>query len=277
MEEGTAGGSLGTALLMAGLPPPGDLGLPSSWEDCDLQVVSRERLPGSRGSLAATLALGSVAFSRGFSSERVFPAALQEPPPAFLASRVVLPRSADRRVSFWRRADLKKDKPFSSDLLSLFRLDRDPVLGERRLAREVLRTCLPSGALPSPRTWPSRGEFVRGLAAPPVFSEPMLSLEPSLLRPRSEVLLLPEGGCPRTEPPELLLAAAEEDGEETGRCFCWVEVAEAASGPFMPASFLPGLAAGEPGRPLALHESSLLRERGAFGKALEGGGEVTDR
>lgn len=265
-------------MLMAGLPPPGDLGLPSGWEDCDLQAVSRERLPGMRGSLAATLALGSVAFSGGFSSERVFPAALQEPPPAFLASRLVLPRSADRRVSFWRRADLKKDKPFSSDLLSLFRLDRGPGPGERRLAREVLRTCLLSGVLPSPRAWPSRGEFVRGLAAPLVFSEPMLSLEPSLLRPRSEVLLLPDGGCPRAEPPEeLLLAAAEEDGEETGRCFGWVEVAEVASGPFTPASFLPGLVAGEPGRPLALLESSLLRERDAFGKALEGGGDATDR
>lgn len=32
-EEETPGGSLGTALLMAGLPPPGDLGLPSGWED----------------------------------------------------------------------------------------------------------------------------------------------------------------------------------------------------------------------------------------------------
>lgn len=68
-------------------------------------------------------------------------------PPAFLDSKVVLPRSVDRRVSFCLNADLKKDSPLSSDLLSLFNPERTLVLGERRLAMEELRTCLPSTLL----------------------------------------------------------------------------------------------------------------------------------
>lgn len=95
----------------------------SAWEDLDLRVSSRGCLAGE-ASLAAGLegerAGGGLPFSGfSFSSGSPLPAALAEP--AFLESMAVLPRSADRRVSFWRRADLKKERPLSSDLLSLFR------------------------------------------------------------------------------------------------------------------------------------------------------------
>lgn len=71
----------------------------------------------------------------------------------FLASMVLFPRSADRRLSLCRRALLKKDNPFSSDLLLRCRSLAD-TLGERRLATEEvlleLLTDLLSGRLLSP-------------------------------------------------------------------------------------------------------------------------------
>ena len=56
---------------------------------------------------------------------------------AFLDSMVLLPRSADRRLSLCLRALLKKDKPLSSDLLPRRRSLED-TLGERRLVTDEL-------------------------------------------------------------------------------------------------------------------------------------------
>lgn len=72
---------------------------------------------------------------------------------AFLVSMVLFPRSADRRLSLCRRALLKNDNPFSSDLLLRCRSLVD-TLGERRLVTEELLlellTDLLSGRLLSP-------------------------------------------------------------------------------------------------------------------------------
>lgn len=54
-----------------------------------------------------------------------------------MASKVLFPKSADRRLSLCRRALLKKDNPFSSDLLLRCRSLVD-TLGERRLVTEEL-------------------------------------------------------------------------------------------------------------------------------------------
>lgn len=71
----------------------------------------------------------------------------------FLASTLLFPRSADRRLSLCRRALLKKDKPFSSDLLLRCK-SRVDTLGDRRLVTEELLlellTNLLSGRLLSP-------------------------------------------------------------------------------------------------------------------------------
>lgn len=84
---------------------------------------------------------------------------------------------------------------------------------------EELRTCLPStAAFPSLLDWLIRGELVRELGGTVAFSEPRLSLEPSLLRLRSEVLLFPAGAGPRTE--ELGRVAVAAAAEESGFCFC---------------------------------------------------------
>lgn len=56
---------------------------------------------------------------------------------AFLASMLLFPKSADRRLSLCRRALLKKDNPFSSGLLLRCRSLVD-TLGERRLVTEEL-------------------------------------------------------------------------------------------------------------------------------------------
>lgn len=179
--------------------PPGDEGAPeSSWEDLDLRADSRECLAeagslGTSGSFPSTVACvacgcwepGGRGPRSAFSSALFLQADLAEPPPAFLESKAVLPRSVERRVSFCLKADLKKDSPLSSDLLSLFRADLALVLGERRLAMEELRTCLPS-PLPSPaRAWLTRGELGLEVEVTLPRSEPRLCLEASRLRLRS--------------------------------------------------------------------------------------------
>lgn len=123
---------------------------------------------------------------------------------------MVLPRSVDRRVSFCLKADLKKDSPLSSDLLSLFRPAFTFVLGERRLAMEELLTCFPSPR-PSPAlAWLTRGELGLELEVTLALSEARLCLEPSLLKLRSEVLLFPGGKGPLAAGPEAFLADVEE-------------------------------------------------------------------
>lgn len=143
------------------------------------------------------------------SSPVVLAPARPELPLALLANRAVLPRSVDRRVSFCRRADLKKDSPLSSDLLSLFRPERVPVPGERRLAMELLRTCLASPR-PSPaRAWLPRGEVGLELEVRLPRSEVRLCLEPSRLRLHSEVLLFPGGHEARGAGLEAFLVGVE--------------------------------------------------------------------
>lgn len=203
----------------------------SSWEDLDLRLGSRECLLGAASlgmsfSFAVTLALvweagGTTPFSDLSSSTFLLPD-LELPLPVFLESIVVFPRSADLRVSFCLKADLKKDNPFSSDLLSLFRAERTPTFGDRRLAIEELRTCLLSTALLSLLEWLIRGELVLELLVTLVLSDPRLSLEPSLLRLRSEVRLFPAEE-PLVNEPDGVLLAAVEDGDEPALCFCWAD------------------------------------------------------
>lgn len=199
----------------------GDEGSPeSSWEDLDLRADSRECLVAA-GSLETSCSF-PTAFAFGcwgpggwwpfsaLSSIAFLLTNLPELPPVFLDSKVVLPRSVDRLVSFCLKADLKKDSPLSSDLLSLFRPDRTLVLGERRLAMEELRTCLPS-PLPSPAlAWLTRGELGLEMEVTLALSDPRLCLEPSLLKVRSEVLFFPGGKGPLAAEPEAFLADVEE-------------------------------------------------------------------
>lgn len=195
----------------------------SSWEDLDLRADSKECL-AEAGSFETSCSF-PTAFVFGccepgdwwpvsaLSSVVFLLTDLTELPPAFLDSKVVLPRSVDRRVSFCLKADLKKDSPLSSDLLSLFNPERTLVLGERRLAMEELRTCLPSTLLSPDLAWFTRGEL--GLEVEVevtlALSEPKLCLEPSLLKLRSEVLLFPEGKEPLAAGPGAFLADMEEE------------------------------------------------------------------
>lgn len=200
---------------------PGDEGaMESSWEVLDLRADSRECLAeaGSleaSGSFPTALAFGCWApgtwepFS-ALSSTVLLHTDLTEPPPGFLDSKVVLPRSVDRRVSFCLKADLKKDSPLSSDLLSLFRPAFTLMLGERRLAMEELRTCLPSARLSPALAWLTRGELGLELEVTLALSETRLCLEPSRLKLLSEVLLFPGGKGPLGAGPEAFLADVEE-------------------------------------------------------------------
>lgn len=195
---------------------PGDEGTAeSSWEVLDLRADRRECLAeaGSleaSGSFPTALAFGCWEPFSALSSTALLQTDLTEPPPAFLDSKVVLPRSVDRRVSFCLKADLKKDSPLSSDLLSLFRPAFTLMLGERRLAMEELRTCLPS-TRPSPAlAWLTRGELGLELDVTLALSETKLCLEPSRLKLLSEVLLFPGGKGPLGVGPEAFLADVEE-------------------------------------------------------------------
>lgn len=200
---------------------PGDKGAPeSSWEDLDLRADSRECL-AEEGSLETSCSFpaafafdcwapgGWYPFS-ALSSTALLQADLTELPPAFLESKAVLPRSVDLRVSFCLNADLKKDSPLSSDLLSLFRPAFMLVLGDRRLAMEELLTCFPSPRPSAARAWLTRGELGLELEVTLALSEARLCLEPSLLKLLSEVLLFPGGKGPLVAGPEAFLADMEE-------------------------------------------------------------------
>lgn len=152
------------AILSRGFfPLAGDLRLTSEVEDLDLPTFNRERLR-ELGGLEDSFV--SDFFSVGVGGDTASPFFPASPPPslacpfclhvlseAFLATRVLFPRSADRRLSLCRRALLKNDRPFSSDLLLRCRSLAD-TLGERRLVTEELllelRTDLLSGLLLSP-------------------------------------------------------------------------------------------------------------------------------
>lgn len=141
------------AILSRGFFPfEGDLRLTSDAEDLDLPTFNRVRLR-ELGGLEDGLVSGFVSpswVSAGACEDRpspVFPLSplmsfacpfcLHVLSEAFLTSMVLFPKSADRRLSLWRRALLKKDKPFSSGLLLRCRSLVD-TLGERKLVTEEL-------------------------------------------------------------------------------------------------------------------------------------------
>lgn len=133
-------------------PFVGGLTLTSEVEDLDLPTFNRVRLRELGG-------LEDSLVSDFFSPPRVSVEVCEDAaPPAFplsapislacpfclhvlsedfLASMVLLPKSADRRLSLCRRALLKKDNPFSSDLPLRCR-SLVETLGERRLVTEEL-------------------------------------------------------------------------------------------------------------------------------------------
>lgn len=133
---------------------------------------------------------------------------------AFLASALLLPRSAERRLSLCRRALLKNDMPFSSAFpprcCSLVE-----ALGERRLVTEELLLELRMSLLSARPASPflARGERAAG---PPrrastvglVCIESLLKLRsPSFLRPPAELF------SALLEP---FLAVGEGEGEDWG-------------------------------------------------------------
>ena len=82
-----------------------------------------------------------------------------------MASMVLFPKSADRRLSLCRRALLKKDNPFSSDLLLRCRSLVD-TLGERRLVTEELLLELLTDFLSSRLLSPHLGSDERASEVP---------------------------------------------------------------------------------------------------------------
>lgn len=155
-------------ILSRGFFPLGDLELTSEVEDLDLPTFKRERLRelgGLEDSFVSDFVsppgvsadFGEDAASPGFPPlppiSLACPFCLHVLSEAFLVSMVLFPKSADRRLSLCRRALLKKDNPFSSDLLLRCR-SLVETLGERRLVTEELllelRTNLLSGRLLSP-------------------------------------------------------------------------------------------------------------------------------
>lgn len=149
----------------------------SELEDLDLPTGNSERLRGvevlgvSLSSLAALLEseAGEEFPSPSPSSvlSLVWLLDLAVLSPVFLERMALLPRSAERRVSFCLRALLKKESPLSSDLLAR-RSSLDEMLGDRRLVREELLlellTGLRSVRPPSAPFSGTRGRSVRGLA-----------------------------------------------------------------------------------------------------------------
>lgn len=144
-------------------PLAGDLRLTSEVEDLDLPNSVRLREPGA---LEDALVSPSCA-SADAGVERASPLFGLSPPPAslpcpfclhvlseaFFTSALLFPRSAERRLSLWRRALLKNDMPFSSALLPRC-CSLVEALGERRLVTEELllelRISLLSARQPSP-------------------------------------------------------------------------------------------------------------------------------
>lgn len=157
------------AILSRGFFPfKGDLRLTSEVEDLDLPTFNRVRLR-ELGGLEDSFVSDFVSpplVSTDVCEDTASPVFPVSPPmslacpfclhvlsEAFLASKVLFPKSADRRLSLCRRALLKKDNPFSSDLLLRCRSLVD-TLGERRLVTEELLlellTDLLSGRVLSP-------------------------------------------------------------------------------------------------------------------------------
>lgn len=270
-------------------PPAGGRGAPEpSWEALDLRPDSRECRAGA-GSWGTSGSFPSVPAFAGWApvgcwpcSAASSPACLQADltalPPAFLDSKAVLPRSVDRRVSFCLKADLKKDSPFSSDLLSLRRAARTPAPGERRLAMEELLTCRPSPGASPARAWLTRGELGLELQGTPARSDARLCLEPCLLRLRSEVLPFVGVQGPRGAGAGALLVGVEDAvcARAEAGFGRWGE--GAAAGPWAEDddALLGRVGAGDPCRPPALEDSALLRALGGFAEMVTGTGEEGD-
>lgn len=214
------------AILSRGFfPLAGDL--TSEVEDLDLPTFNRVRLrelggledsfvsdldSPPRASMDVCGDTASPVFPASPATSLACPFCLHILSEAFLASRVLLPKSADRRLSLCRRAFLKKDKPFSSDLLLRCRSLVD-TLGERRLVTEELLlellTDLLSGRLLSPlfgneerATKLPRRPSASGL----VCIESLLKLlSTSLFRPLAELF---------SATPEFFFAVGEGEAED---------------------------------------------------------------
>lgn len=149
----------------------------SELEDLDLPTVNSERL---RGVDVLGVSLSSLGAMLESEAGEEFPSPSTSSAPSlvwllglavlsatFLESMALLPRSAERRVSFCLRALLKKESPLSSDLLAR-RRSLEEMLGERRLVKDELLlellTGFRSGRPPSAPFSGTRGLSVRGLA-----------------------------------------------------------------------------------------------------------------
>lgn len=140
------------AILSRGFFPfAGDLKLTSEVEDLDLPTFNRLRLRELEDTFVSVFVSPpwvSVDVCEDTVSPPVFPLSpapislacpfcLHVLSEAFLASKLFFPKSADLRLSLCRRALLKNDNPFSSDLLPRCKSLVD-TLGERRLVTEEL-------------------------------------------------------------------------------------------------------------------------------------------
>lgn len=127
-------------------PLAGDLRLTSEVEDLDLPNRVRLREPGALegglvsppgASVDAGVARASPLLGRSPPASLACPFCLHVLSEAFFTSALLLPRSAERRLSLCRRALLKNDRPFSSALPPrCCSLVAAP--GERRLVTEEL-------------------------------------------------------------------------------------------------------------------------------------------
>lgn len=133
---------------------------------------------------------------------------------AFLARIVVLPRSADLRVSFCLSALLKKESPLSSDLVPRWR-SLEETLGERRLVTEELLLELLIGLLSGRLPSPLLGRDARGVALALDFSARGLVGAKSLLEPLSASFFLQEMEF-LSAADELFLAVGDGDAEDWG-------------------------------------------------------------
>ena len=149
---------------------------------------------------------------------------------SFLATRLLFPRSADRRLSRCRRALFRNDRPLSSDLLLRRRSVRDDTLGERRLAMDELllelRNDLRSARTSKPP--PLLVRAARRAADPPpprdeasasglVCTESRLKLRSmSLFRPPAAAAVLSRPEKVRSRPEKVFLEVGDGEADDCG-------------------------------------------------------------
>lgn len=207
------------------LPLAGDLRLTSEVEDLDLPNSVRLREPGAlEDALVSPSCASADAGVEGASP--LF--GLPPPPPAslpcafclhvlseaFFTSALLFPRSAERRLSLWRRALLKNDMPFSSALLPRCCSLVD-ALGERRLVTEELLLELRSSLLSARQPSPLLASGDRAAGPPRRPSTVGLLCIESLLKLLSSSFLRPLAVL-FSAPPEDFFAAGEGEADSCG-------------------------------------------------------------